>query len=218
MTGAAIGAAVAGIAGAGASVYESNKASDSFNNALGSLDQGMAQLGQNNEEQMAFAQGLMDDWEGTFGGIQENLSDYYSNLDPTKYATEYKTNLNDQIDKQVTQMNESFSAMGMQTSGNRMQMEKEAGFAKATGGAQADMMADDKVASMQQDFVNSGQGQFNAGANAMNSAFTNQQQGITGMYQAQSNLHGQEAGRKNSSAGGFLSGGLGLAGSILGNS
>lgn len=217
-TGAAIGAAVAGIAGAGASIYETRKGGEAFDNALGSLQGGMDYLQGLGDEQMDFAQGLMDNWEKTFGGIQENLAEYYDNLDPVRYATEYKTNLNDQIDKQVNQMNEQFSAMGMQTSGNRMQMEKEASFAKATGGAQADVMAEDKVMSMKQGFVDSGQNQFNAGVGSMNSAFANQQQGFSSLFQSQANLYSQEANRRESSAGGFLSGGLGLAGSILGGS
>ena len=72
------------------------------------------------QEGVNFAQGMLDQWESTFGGVQDNLSDYYKNLDPAKYSQQYKTNLNENIDKQLYQMNETMAATGLQTAGMRV--------------------------------------------------------------------------------------------------
>jgi len=103
------------------------------------------------------AQKLLDEWEVTYGGLEDNLSEYYNNLDPAKYATQYKSNLNENIDTQMNQMNDELASSGLMSAGMRAQSEKEAAFAKATGGAQADLMAEDKVMGMKTDFLNRGE-------------------------------------------------------------
>ncbi len=103
------------------------------------------------------AQRLLNEWEVTYGSLEDNLSEYYNNLDPAKYATQYKSNLNENIDKQVGQMNDEMASSGLMSAGMRAQGEKEAAFAKATGGAQADLMAEDKVMGMKTDFLNRGE-------------------------------------------------------------
>ncbi len=172
-TGAAIASTAVGAVGA-------KKAGDRADDALASQNDMVALMQRysdeaitTGEDALAFSQGLVDDWEATFGGIQDNLSQYYSNLDPAKYAQEYKTNLNENIDKQVTQMNDTMSASGLQTAGMKQQTAKEAAFAKATGGAQADLMAEDKVNSMKQGFVNSGAGQQSAANSSTFNAYGN---------------------------------------------
>ena len=171
--GAAIGSTAVGVAGTVKSGKQADKAMSQQNDMVALMQGYSDEAITTGEDALAFSQGLVDDWEATFGGIQENLSQYYSNLDPTKYAQEYKTNLNENIDKQVTQMNDTMSASGLQTAGMKQQTAKEAAFAKATGGAQADLMAEDKVASMKQGFVNSGAGQQSAANSSTFNAYGN---------------------------------------------
>ena len=166
----------------------------------------------------ADAQGVMDDWENTFGGIQDNLSEYYSNLDPVKFATQNKVSLQSAMDKQMQQMNDTMAAAGVQTAGMKQQAQKESAFELAKGNAAIDMAAPEQVAQMQQGFVNSGDNQYNAGVSMMNSAnnltgqmasaganlvnsagqgvtaaMNAQAQGAAQLGQAQSNLYGQQA-------------------------
>lgn len=124
---------------------------------------GTSQSGYNVEA----AQGMMTEFEATFGGVEENLVNYYQNLDPVKYATRYKTSLNANIDKQLNQMQESMAAKGIMTSGMMAQQNKEASFEKARGGAEADLMAEDKVNEMKQGFLNTGDNRRNMYENAI---------------------------------------------------
>ena len=163
-TGAAIVGGAKLVGGVVGAISSSGDASDAQSDRNQSMNMGMAamqdymnQAGQYGQDALEYSQGLMTSWEETFGGIEQNLSDYYANLDPVKYAENYKSDLNANIDKQLTQMNETMSSNGLQTSGMQQQTAKEAAFAKATGGAQADLMAEDKVMGMKTDFLNRGE-------------------------------------------------------------
>jgi len=199
MTGAAIGSAVGGILG---SVSSSKDADAAMESGEAALDNGMAAIMKQieamrgaNEDAGEFYKGLMEDWEGTFGGIQDNLSDYYNNLDPSKFATQGKANLQQSMDKAIGQMNEQFAANGMQTAGQKQQMEF-----LASGESQRNM-------------AQGGMGQ------TLNNAVNIEGQGmsaISGMFGAQSSMYQNMSAQHGADAGGFLSGGLGLAGGLLG--
>jgi len=159
-----------GSSSSGSSFNNSNSAgaSDSFGASAGSSfgsgsssgsssgtssRSGSSQSGYN----LGNAQDLMNDWEVTYGGIEDNLSDYYNNLDPSKYALQYKTNLSQDIDKQLAQTNDELASSGLMSAGMRAQSEKEAAFTKATGNANADLAAEDRVREMQTSFLNRGE-------------------------------------------------------------
>jgi len=99
-----------------------------------------------------YAQQMFNDWENTFGGIRENLVDYYQNLDPVKYSTQAKAALGQQLDKSMEQFNEAAAQSGIYTSGMQLQAQKENAFQRAEAFAQADIMAPDQVAQMQNQF------------------------------------------------------------------
>jgi len=188
------------------------------------------------------AQRLLDEWETTYGGLEDNLSDYYNNLDPDKYATQYKSNLNENIDKQVGQMNDEMASSGLMSAGMKAQGAKEAAFAKATGGAQADLMAEDKVMGMKTDFLNRGENRKAMYDNALTGVSTdssssssssnfsssvgssnNQSSSRNSNYAPVSDkaniIAGGQQADKNQSAqdtAGWVSGGLNLAGNIGG--
>ncbi|RLC88463.1 MAG: hypothetical protein DRI37_05185 [Chloroflexi bacterium] len=119
--------------------------------------QGQAFSGQgDNQAGIAAAQGFLDDWADTFGGLEDNLSNYYNNLDPDKFATQNKVALQQNLDKSMNQFNESMAASGLQSSGMKQQAAKEAMFAQATGNSNIDINAPEQVAQMQQGFLNYG--------------------------------------------------------------
>ncbi len=137
---------------------------DNFANLMSSLgDQGIE-----------YAQGLMDRWEDSFGGIQDNLTDYYNNLDPDKYATQNKAEFKSQMDKQMSQFNETMAASGLQSAGMKQQAAKEAAFKTAETNSQIDLAAEDQVADMKAGFLQFGEGQRQAGDSAMENALGNE--------------------------------------------
>lgn len=211
-----IGSLVVGGAGLIQGKKASDKADESYAKGISEIEKYMAQAGMHGKDALEFAQGMLDDWEGTFGGIQDNLSDYYDNLDPELYATQYKSNLYDNIDKELADMNESLGAAGLMSSGMRAQNEKEAAFAKATGGAQADIMAEDKVMEMKQGFVNSGANQLASANASMSNAHSNLANISVG---AAGTIGGAYTGMGNvqaSDAGGYIKGGLDIISGGLG--
>ncbi len=215
--GAAIGSAVVGVGGLVQGKKAGDAADDKYNKASSQLEKYMAQANVFGEDALEFSQGLLTDWEETFGSMQDNLSDYYSGLDPVKYATEYKSNLNDNIDKQLSQMNDTLSASGLQNSGMAAQTAKEAAFAKATGGAVADLAADDKVAAMQQGFVNSGANQQARAESGVAGGYSNLINIATGAGRNLANLTTGQAQQSAADAGGFMKGGLNTLSSGAGN-
>ena len=101
-------------------------------------------------------QASLDSFEQYYGGIEENLSNYYKNLNPVKFAQQYKTSLADYTNKQLQQHTDSMASRGLMTSGMREQASKEAAFGLAQGNAQADLQAEEQVRSMQQGWANRG--------------------------------------------------------------
>ena len=174
-------------------------------------------------DSLEYAQKMLADWEDTFGGIEQNLSDYYNNLDPAKYAEQYKSNLYSDIDKQSQQLTEGLASQGLLTSGMKAQNDKEASFAKAQGGAQADLMAEDKVNAMKQGFVNTGANRLNNANSSVINANNNlanlsaQQAGASsGIFNNYSNTQYNSGLAYGGSSGGFLKAGLDGIGEVAG--
>ena len=103
-----------------------------------------------------FAQGMLDEWEGTFGGIEDNMKEYYENLDPTKYATQSKSQYMEEMNKQMKQFNDTMAASGLQSAGMKQQAAKEQAFQLAQGNAQIDLASEDYVADKKQGWLNYG--------------------------------------------------------------
>lgn len=229
-TGAAVVAGVKMVGGVVGGVNAGKQAQSAQNSqdyamqqGLKAIEQYMGQAEQYGQDGLEYAQGLMTDWEETFGGIEENLSDYYANLDPAKYAENYKSDLNANIDTQLKQMNDTFAASGLQTAGMQQQTAKEAAFAKATGGAQADLAAEDKVASMKQGFVNTGSSKYANAASQTSNAYgnlaninMNAGNSVAGQYQNVGNTYGNRQSMYREDAGGFMKGGLEGASELAG--
>jgi len=217
-TGSALLGGITGVVGLAGAYSEGKKADGSMSRARSAMDNGIASLkdyaeqaGVHGQDALDYAQSMVSDWENTYGGIEDNLSNYYNNLDPQKYAQAYKTDLNMNIDKQVAQLNETMAASGLQTAGMQQQTAKEAAFAKATGGAQADINAEDKVNSMKNSFLNAGMGQkamanssvINADNN-LASLSMNTGTSLANAYNGKANLNQQQAGIHAADAAGYM--------------
>lgn len=147
------------IVGAGASAYSSNKASKSASKAQKSANKNAstqisyekerlaseearyekdsakeqkryeANVGRY-EDSLARHQASIDDWENTFGSIQDNLSDYFQNLSPDMRAAKGIQDFEGQRATAMKQVQEQFAQRGI-----------------SGGGAEASAMLQDAVSS-----------------------------------------------------------------------
>jgi len=177
MTGAAVASAAVGAGSLVKGKKAGDAAEDSAQASLASSEEMNKYLRQLGDEGVDTAQGLIDDWEGTFGGIQDNLSDYYNNLDPDKFSTQNKSAYKQNMDKQMAQFDESMAASGLQSQGMKQQAQQEAAFNTAEANANYDIMAPEQVNQMKSGFLNFGEGQRNTAQNSMTNA-----QGRQGNY------------------------------------
>lgn len=201
MIGAAIGSAVGGIMSANESKKAGERSSAASaaaaaqrDKAVGVVEGNQANVDAMQEfltsmgaEGMERAQGLLDDWEGSFGGIQDNLSDYYSNLDPDKFAMSSKAEFTQNMNKQMSQFNETMAASGLQSAGMKAQAAKEAAFKTAETYSQIDINAPEQVNQMKQGFLQYGDSQRAGAENAMSNAMNNQAQYGQAGFNAQTN-------------------------------
>jgi len=116
MTGAAIASAAVGATSLVQGGRESRNADDTMGQSVDAIAGNMdiakqlnAYLMQIGQEGQDNAQRMMDDWANTFGDLEGHLSEYYNNLDPTKFATQNKVKLQESMDKSMKQMNEGFA-------------------------------------------------------------------------------------------------------------
>ena len=109
-------------------------------------------MDQISQEYGDYASNMWQDWENTFGSVRNNLVDYYQNLDPMKYSTQWKADIEQNMGKALDQFDQVAAQSGIYTSGMKQQMQKEAAFDKAKQFAQADLAAPDYVAQQQNQF------------------------------------------------------------------
>ena len=121
---------------------ESIDIADSFRTAL----EGIA------EEYGQFAQQVWQDWEGMYGPLEKNLVNYYNNLDPTKFSTQWKANIEQELNKEFKQFQQAAAQTGLATSGMMLQAQRDQNYKQAMANAQADLMAPEYVAQQQQGF------------------------------------------------------------------
>ena len=216
MTGAAVASAATGVVGMAKGDKAADAAEDSANQANAMAYQQQQQMNKLAEDGILQAQGMLDNWESTFGGLQDNLSDYYNNLDPDKFATQNKETFRQSMDKQMGQYNDAMAATGLQTAGMKDQAAKEAAFQTAQGNAAIDISAPEQVAQMQQGFLNFGEGQRNSADNAMQNALTRQGNYISGGNQGAMNAQNATTQQYSDSSAGYMGAGGNMMGSAIG--
>ena len=166
--GAAIGGAVSLMGAKGASKAAgaaSGKAEEWMNKAWGIgqegvniADQFAETLKLIGEEYGEFAQEVWADWEAMYGPLEQNLVNYYNNLDPNKFSTQWKAQIEQNLNKEMKQFEQAAAQSGIMTSPMMLQAQKDRAFKQAEANAQADIMAPEYVAQQQQGFY----GQFGA--------------------------------------------------------
>ena len=104
------------------------------------------------EEYGDFAQEVWADWEAMYGPLEQNLVNYYNNLDPDKFSTQWKAQIEQNLAKEMKQFEEVAAQSGIMTSGMMLQAQKEQGYKQAMANAQADIAAPEYVAQQQQGF------------------------------------------------------------------
>ena len=95
---AAAVAAVGSVAGAVISSQASSKASKQAANAQ--------------DAQLAFDMMRYDDWQNIFGGLQENLSNYYNSISPDYYVAAGLEVFEKEREAQMSKLNESLAQRG----------------------------------------------------------------------------------------------------------
>jgi len=65
------------------------------------------------EEEFQFAQQMYEEWNEVFGGLQENLADYYNGLTPESYAAQGLEAFEEERAKYTTQVNEILAQRGI---------------------------------------------------------------------------------------------------------
>lgn len=202
------GGLVGGIGGlVGIKSAEEKAAERASNRAVQSAQETRADVKRIGKEMLEFNQGILDEWESRFGSMESNLHDYYSTLDPAKFATTSKTSLTSHIDKQINQISETLSAQGIQTSGMKSQALKEAAFTKAEGSAQIDINAPEQVNQMKQQWLASNAQEKANAVQGINASYGNQMQGnistgnaVANTYQNQSAMYAGIAAQNRATA------------------
>lgn len=111
------------------------------------------------ESELAFNQQRYDDWKEVYGPIQDNLSNYYSNLSPDLYEAQGLEAFNAEFQKAQDDVATSLAQRGITDSGLAAQLEQQGAVTAAENRAAIRMDAPSKVAELQSNFLQIGLGQ-----------------------------------------------------------
>lgn len=114
---------------------------------------------QANANELGFAQQQYDDWKAVYGDLQENLGNYYNNLDTSKMTAEHLQAFEKEKDAQLTKVRETLEQRGISTSGLAGAVEKDFAYQSAVERAKIRAEAPMKKAALQQQFLQIGLGQ-----------------------------------------------------------
>jgi len=89
------------------------------------------------------------DWENTYGSLEDNLVNYYTNLDPKtyedKYSTMWRADIEHELNKQFKQFRQTAAQTGLLTTGMLLQAQKEKEFKQAKMNVLADIEAENRA-------------------------------------------------------------------------
>lgn len=145
MSGVATAIAGSAVLGAVVSSNAAGKATDAASKA--------------SQSELAFNQQRYDDWKEVYGPIQDNLSDYYSNLSPDMYEAQGLEAFNAEYQKAQDAVATSLAQRGITDSGLSAQLEQQGAISAAQSRAAIRMDAPAKVAELQSNFLQIGLGQ-----------------------------------------------------------
>lgn len=121
-------------------------------------------------EQFEFMRGQVDKWEGTFGPIEQNLSNFYRHYTASRFATVGREQIDNQVSQLRTQLQQDAGRRGIDGSGAAEIRSSALGFQEALGKAQVTQNAPLQLAQAQQGFVQSSYGKYQAALGGSNQA------------------------------------------------
>jgi len=176
---AIIGAAAVGAISSSKAASSASKASQA---ATSSADAAAQLQYQASSEQLAFQKQQYDDWEGIFGPIQSNLSNYYKNLSSDTVASLGLQNIETQYVSSRQNLDTALAKRGITNSGATVSGLTQLESARMLGKAEVQANAPAQTAAQQLGFLQTGLGQQSS-----------LQQGISNSYTNQMNMFGQQA-------------------------
>lgn len=174
-------AAIAAVAvGAGVSAYGAY----SSNKASGDAAKKQSRL---MKQQLQFDMKVYEDWQRIYGGIEENLSNYYKDLSPDRVAAVDINSIQESYAASKENIIREFKQRGFDTSGLEGAALTNLESNRANVSAAARAGAEQKVMSAQTQFLAAGKGGQALATNGLNNTYTNQ----AGIYGNQAQLAGQ---------------------------
>ena len=140
-------AAIGAVASVGGALISSSASKSAANKASAAA-----------KSELAFQQQQYDDWKETFGDVESNLSDYYSNLSPDYYEAAGLQAFEQERKAQMTQLRENLAQRGLATSGVTAAVERADAINAAEQRATIRAEAPSKVAQEQSNFLQIGMG------------------------------------------------------------
>lgn len=172
MSGAAtIGAAAIG---AGVSYSSAKSASKSSSAALASADAASQLQHEVSMEQLEFQKQQYENWESIFGPIQQNLSNYYKNLNSDTIASSGLQNIEQQYIASRQNLDTQLAKRGITNSGATAAGLTQLETARMLGKADIQTKAPMLAAQQQSNFLAGGLGQQSSLQNGISGAMTNQ--------------------------------------------
>jgi len=143
-----IAAGITAAATVGSAAYTANRASKAGKQAAGA-----------EADSLAFAMEKYDDWQEVFGPIQQNLANYYSNLDADFIATQGLESYEVEKTRALQQVRGNLAERGISGGGVAAAVETDIALQSASERARIRAEAPMKVAQMQTNFLQVGLGQ-----------------------------------------------------------
>lgn len=137
------------------------------------------------EEALAFQKEQFEYWHDIYGDIQQNLSNFYTNLDPQKYATGSKIAQQTAFQNSQTQVSDTLAQRGLGGGRFESYVNAQANFANESTKANIDFRAPEQVAQLKQGFLSLGLGQYQNHLAGIGAAYGNQINAYGQQYTAQ---------------------------------
>jgi len=131
------------------SIYQANQASNAADKQQAKADALAA-------DQLAFSKQQLADWEQAYGGLEDNLSNYYNNLNVGDYTAQSLQQFEQEKNKSMTALRQNLAQRGLESSGLSAGVELQSALQGAQGRAQIRQQAPAQVAAQQQSFLQLG--------------------------------------------------------------
>lgn len=177
------GAAIAAVGAVGGAVISSRASSKASSRAADAQN-----------AQLSFDMERYDDWQNIFGGVQENLSNYYNSISPDYYVAAGLEAFEKEREAQMGKLNETLAQRGLSNSGLAATVATEDAISSAEARASIRREAPRQAREDQSRFLQIGMGQ-NPGSSVSSTLG-----GIATNAQTQANQASQAAGQAMSYA------------------